>query len=755
MRIIFIILVVCLHYSEVLAQCPEVELILSSQKQVNDFGLENSHCRRIDGDVVIGIPYGKTDITDLTPLKQVRHIGGSLNILNNPELHSLDGLENLQSIGGYLNIFHNEPLEDVDGLKSLISVGGNLWIINNSSLTSLEGLRNLQSIDGSIDVWRNASLASVEGLENIDPGSVKATLDYCLVQLIDVRVERNNISTEEGASLVHVLTKKNPVEQFQKLMNKPYSKRAVETDLLYQSIKSISDSVEAHGILDELTDISHDSKDREMIWEVKLLKCYWQLKNGSASLPQRIALMETLAGQAGREQMFHMAARALKFISYKYFLELREYNKIIQNCETMEQMLDHLSPEEFPDMAGCYLSIGKAHYFFKDYNEAIRYFRNPAALPKNGYNASHVLHAINNLGLCYQKLNHLDTSDYYFTKILKDTVSYPVEVWAGIASGNLGHNHYFRGEYQKAIPLLQRDIYNAISLPDWGLAAGSLMPLADIRLKQNDLEEAKRLIDQARKYIYKTRQTVRLRLLFPILSKWYAAMGQKDKVADYIDSTEQVLQEYNDKIQELKLLRFHQESSAKLHINQMKSQQFRQQRDFVVVIIFLFFIGTSMFFWYRNKNIKRKQELHELELKNAQESLENARSRLTDQARKIRENDKMIHQFQQEFKGRIDPPALQELKSSTILTRADWVSFKKNFQKVYPGILSTLRTSYPDLTPAELRLLCLLKLGLTNREMATAQGVSLQSIYVTNHRIRKKLGLENQDKLEELVREMK
>lgn len=752
MRITSVILVVFLCFFDSQAQCPEGNLTFSSQKQINEFVTVYPNCDEISGNVVIGVQHGLTDIHDLSPFAHIRSIGGHLNILNNPDLFSLEGLEKLQSVKGYLSIFHNGQLEDVNGLTSLTSVGGNLWIIKNSSLTSLQGLRNLHSIDGSIDVWRNASLGSLVGLENIDPGSVKATLDYCLVQLIDVRVERNNITTEEGSSLVNVLTNRNPVEQFQKLLNKPYSKRAVETDMLYQSITSISDSVEFHGVLDELTEINRDAGDREMTWELVLLKHYWQLKNGTASLPQRIFLMETLAGKAGREQMFQIAARALKFISFKYFLELREYNKIIQNCKAMEQMLDHLSPEEFPDMAGCYLSIGKAHYFFRDYHQAIPYFRKAAALPKNGYNASHVFHAINNLGLCYQKVNDLETSSFYFNEILEDTCSYPVEVWEGIAAGNLGHNHYFRGEYQKAIPLMQRDVYNAISVNDWGLAAGSLILLADIHLKQNDMEEAKILIDRARNYIYKSRQTDRLRKLFPVVTKWYAAMGQKDRVADYIDSTEQVLQGYNDKINELKLLRFHQESEAKLRINQMEGLQLRQQRNFVVLIIILFFVLASVFFWYRNKNIKRKQELHELELKNAQESLENARSRLTDQARKIRENDKVIHQFKQEFKGHVDPPALQELKNSTILTRADWVTFKKNFQKAYPGFLSLLKQSYPTLTPAEIRLLCLLKLGFSNREMATAQGISPQSIYVTNHRIRKKLNLGNQEKLEELVR---
>lgn len=755
MRIVFVMLVMCMHYSVIQAQYSKAELNLSSQKQINDFGDEHFLCPSIEGDVMIGIPFGKTDITDLSPLKHLKHIGGYLNILNNSELKTLEGLDNLETIGSFLNIYNNDRLTNLNGLQNLTKTGGFLWVIKNEKISSITGLQNVKTINGSLDISDNPSLISLEGIQHIDPTSIKPTLDFQLINMSDIKFEIDHkIIADKWSKILYEPTSQNLVKRFHSLLPMSYAQRAIETAILYRKFESIQDAEHVQGILDQFAAIVRDSGNTDMRWEVELLKYYWQLMKGSAPLEQRIAQMQTLAKRAGQEGKLLIQARALKFISYKYLLKLREYDKIFNNYTVLEQVLDQLSPEEFPDMAQCYMLVGRAHYFFKDYKQAIRYFRRAAVLPKIPYNTTFIMHSLNNLGMCYRYLNHPDSSDFYFNQILRDTTSYPVGVWRGIASGNLGQNHYHRGAYDQAIPLLQRDIYNALAMDDAGLAAASLIPLADIRLIQNDTEEAKHLIDRARACIYKSWQKDRLKDLFPILTKWYAAMGQKDRVADYIDSTEQVMQGYNDKIHELKLLRIRQESSAKLHLNQMEQQRLKQQRNLIIVIIFLLFIVGSVLLWYRNKNIQRKQQLHDLKLQNARDSLDNARARLGDQAKKISENDKVIHQFKQEFKGHIDPPALQELKSTTILTHEDWVLFKKNFQKAYPGVLNKLKTSYPDLTPAELRLLCLLKLGLTNREMATAQGVSPQSIYVTNHRIRKKLQLDSQSRLEELVRGM-
>src|SRR5690606_3253156 len=94
---------------------------------------------------------------------------------------------------------------------------------------------------------------------------------------------------------------------------------------------------------------------------------------------------------------------------------------------------------------------------------------------------------------------------------------------------------------------------------------------------------------------------------------------------------------------------------------------------------------------------------------------------------------------------------LQELKSSLILTKEDWQNYQKLFEEAYPVFIIHLKASYPELTQAEIRQLCLEKQYLTTSEIASTLGISENSVMVTRHRIRKKLNLENQKQLQEFV----
>jgi len=736
-----------------LGQCPKQNVVLSSQQQVNEFATVYKNCTAIYGNVTIGTAFGLTDIHDLSPMAGVRTIEGYLNISNNPGLSSLHGLEDLISVNGYLNIFNNDRLTTLDGLSGLVSVHGFLWIIHNENLISPKGLNGLTSINGSIEISDNPSLTSLEGLEQIDPGTIFPTQSYLLSPIIDVKIfENGNPSIPRPPNIDQYFENNNLVHRFQNMIHKSYVERAVETDMLYKGVAGLTDSVLAKTILREIAAIAQNSGQNDLIWESDLLSAFYQLNHAATPMTHRIEQMQAIADRAGREEKWHIQARALRFISIRYWHALQEYEKTFKTNHALAEVISKIDPEEFPDLAECYRTIGAAHYFFRDYREAIRFFRKGASIPQTPYNASYVTHCINNLGLSYQKLHIPDSSDYQFNQILLDSTQYAIEVWKGIASGNLGNNYYLRKEYDRAIPLLKRDVSTAESLNLWGLAAGSLIPLADIQLSYGRLTETEKLIQRATDYIRLSGESDRLRLLFPVISKWHSVMGNQKLASDYVDSTVHAIAVYNEKFNALKVLRAKLELSAQeLRMKEIEKQKLLLQRNLIMAIVLIVFFFGMIFIKNFRTNLRRKRAIQELALINAQESLDHAQTRLGDLTRKIRENNQIIHRLKQNNDKSMDLEALEELQNATILTQEDWRHFKNLFQTVYPGFIDILKSRYSDLTSAELRCLCLEKLQLTNPEMAAAQGVSPKSINVTQYRIRKKLGLENQSELEQLV----
>ncbi|HLU94306.1 MAG TPA: hypothetical protein VKZ54_09290 [Membranihabitans sp.] len=596
-------------------------------------------------------------------------------------------------------------------------------------------------------------LRSLDGLENIDPSTIISTPSYLLSPIIDVKIIENGISSIPNLPNIDAYIENNSLtNRFRNLTHKPYSVNVVETDLIYKAIASLSDSVAAQSILREISTIAQNSCDHEMIWESKLIHAFYHLSYDSTPMIQRIARMKALADRAGQDEKWNIQVRALRFISIRYWYVLNDYEKTFKTNYELEEVISKMEPDEFPDMAECYRIMGQAHYFFRNYREAIRFFIKGASVPQSPYNASFVTHCINNLGLCYQNLNILDSVDYQFNQILQDTTHRAIEVWKGIASGNLGNNHYLRKEYDQAVPFLLRDVRTAESQNLWGLAAGSLISLADIRLSYGRLTETEKLIRQATDYIRLSGETDRLRFLFPVISKWHSAIGHHKLASDYVDSTVQAIDMYNEEFNALKVVRANQELSAReFRIQEVEKQKLVHQRNLIMVIVTIVFVVGLILLRNFRKNVRRKRKIRGLALKNAHESLENAQARLGDLTRKIRENNQIIHRLQQDNENNINPEVLEELQNATILTQEDWRHFKNLFQTVYPGFIDILKSRYSDLTPAEVRCLCLEKLQLSNHVMAAAQGVSPKSINVTQYRIRKKLDLKNQSELEQLV----
>ncbi len=75
--------------------------------------------------------------------------------------------------------------------------------------------------------------------------------------------------------------------------------------------------------------------------------------------------------------------------------------------------------------------------------------------------------------------------------------------------------------------------------------------------------------------------------------------------------------------------------------------------------------------------------------------------------------------------------------------------FKLRFQGIHPDFDRTMIQRYPDLTPNDLEFCQLLKLGLSHREIAELLNISSSSVMTRKYRLRKRMGLEEGDRLED------
>ncbi len=125
----------------------------------------------------------QSSLTSLDALSQLRHVSGTLEISDNPELEDLQGLSQLQSVGA-LEVRGNPQLEQLLGLESLrqaknVRIEANgiydtvglaglsevevLVVKDNPRLISLRGFKGLQRAQ-SVEIRNNPRLAAYYGL---------------------------------------------------------------------------------------------------------------------------------------------------------------------------------------------------------------------------------------------------------------------------------------------------------------------------------------------------------------------------------------------------------------------------------------------------------------------------------------------------------------------------------------------------------------------------------------------------------------
>jgi hypothetical protein len=120
--------------------------------------------------------------------------------------------------------------------------------------------------------------------------------------------------------------------------------------------------------------------------------------------------------------------------------------------------------------------------------------------------------------------------------------------------------------------------------------------------------------------------------------------------------------------------------------------------------------------------------------------------KLEEFTRHLLEKSYLITDLQTQLKSNSGKPISSEereqMYKTNILTQADWEVFKQRFEQAYPGFQQKLETYFTQLSPNELRLILLAKMGLTTAtEVAPMLGISAEAVRKARYRLRKKLDM--------------
>lgn len=339
--------------------------------------------------------------------------------------------------------------------------------------------------------------------------------------------------------------------------------------------------------------------------------------------------------------------RALYSIMENYAYTIKNYEMGFRYCYEMDKVLSTVSAETFPFKPVYYFEIATLYLQFREYETTVSFLKKVLDNPEEAYRQRILERTWNELGLIYR--NHykdLTASDSCFSHILELKPTDPelisptanqeirlslqdeYELWAAIAKGNLGDNAYLRGEYEKAIPLLEYGMEKSVeSNPyNYPYAAGKALSLARIFLAKNDLPQAKHYINKTYNLLDLSRKKEKVEGIVRDIGLWteyykthsrYWRMREDyAKALLYADSTLTTRALFEDDFSLRKLHRAEQRiKQEELETEKLRSQLYR--RSTLIITVFLLVIClllVILYYYYR----KKKAAYHELVQKNKQ-----------------------------------------------------------------------------------------------------------------------------------------
>jgi DNA-binding CsgD family transcriptional regulator len=421
-------------------------------------------------------------------------------------------------------------------------------------------------------------------------------------------------------------------------------------------------------------------------------------------------------------------------------------------------------PKDKRFMLDFYQSLGLSYFYFKRLDASrkqflLAYATNPKSVPTE-------ISILNTLGLINRDQGYADSSRIYFERALALAKATSNEPWTAVLSGNLGHYYWGQKNYVKARALTWLDYTISLKTKQKGSAINALSLLIDLDLKNSRLDLAKQKLAQLESMISDEYQMQQYSVYYKAKTAVLEASGDHKGA---LDSYRTVVR-FNDTISKQTDIENLKKTEFQINFERKQAEvsllHEKKKRD--EIIIFVLIGGTAVlvivFGIIINLNIKRRRrekEIAALKQQQIEAELESTDKEMRQMLSNLIEKNQLIEQLTEEVSQFSNVPEqliseekikmIDKLQSFTLLTDDDWLEFKKLFEKLNPSFFDKVFAHSPDLTNAEIRLITLIKLNLSNLEMSRALGISPDSVRKTSLRLRKKLNMELHEELVKFI----
>ncbi|WP_417363500.1 ligand-binding sensor domain-containing protein [Galbibacter sp.] len=162
------------------------------------------------------------------------------------------------------------------------------------------------------------------------------------------------------------------------------------------------------------------------------------------------------------------------------------------------------------------------------------------------------------------------------------------------------------------------------------------------------------------------------------------------------------------------------------------------------------------------KILKIEKEHHDLQQKQLRAELNFKNEELTNNTlRAVHKND-LLNTIKEKLKEEIKQKEISKKSISTLINHIndsfmfdkEWDHFYSLFNEIHPAFINNLKVRYPNLSERDIKLCALILMKFTSKDIATLFGISVSSVKIARHRLKKKLKLESHEKVLDKLKEI-
>jgi tetratricopeptide (TPR) repeat protein len=467
---------------------------------------------------------------------------------------------------------------------------------------------------------------------------------------------------------------------------------------------------------------------------------------------------------------YHFAIGAIHHINGNVLAAIKDFQEVVRLSEISGN-------KDF--MATGFHCLGSLHLERSEPELALKYFQQALTLKSETGNQSDEATVLSGIGRVYESLGMYDSALYYLDQVISIKTSLKED--RGIASSQymIGNLFLEMGRYREAAEMFKTSMTIFSSLNDDTGVCINLHKMAKalnhLGQHHNALKNALAAVEIAAKI----KNPSLVSEIYATLASLMSSNGRYQEAYQY-KTLSGHLKDSLAKANREKLIR---ELEMKFQVSQKDSEiklwksrneiQLKNNLLLTISIVAMSAILLLLLFLFRTKTLamRRRREIYEqektihlqqseirekeqqllekqLETKSrelASKALEILRMNETigdiiEKLENFRQEDNLTDELRRHINGIVSSLEAQ-------LRNNSWNEFEKIFNNIHSDFFQRLLKICPDLTPAEIKVAAFLKLNLSTKEIAAVMYKSEAGIKSTRYRLRKKLGLQNDDNL--------